>query len=199
MSEEFELEAEGRLSCLTEAVGSLVLSNGGRWLACARRLVHNVPDAEDVVQDVVRQVLTRRRAFSCRDELGMYLSRAVKNKAIEVYRRRIRSARKHLPVTENLLASRAGGEPSSLTEERETEAERRKVMRIVAEGLERLPIRQYDALRLTVMEPRGSSIRDAGIASGIPYSTLRHRRMEGLRNLRRYLRKQQRRSRDVSG
>lgn len=199
MSEEFEEELEEGLTCLSEAVGSLASSNGRRWLACARRLVHSLPDAEDVVQDVLSQVLFRQKAFARRDELGMYLSRAVRNKAIEVYRRRVKFARRHLPVSEDLLASRAAGQAGCLTEEAEAEAEHREVLQRVAEGLDRLPVRQYDALKFTVMAPSGSSIRDAGIESGIPYSTLRHRRQAGLRSLRRYLRKKRLISRSAAG
>jgi hypothetical protein len=36
------------------------------------------------------------------------------------------------------------------------------------------------------MGPRDISIRDAGLVHGIPYSTLRHRTVQGLRRLRSY-------------
>jgi hypothetical protein len=58
---------------------------------------------------------------------------------------------------------------------------------LLQEGLARLPVKQYEALRLTVMDPGLVSIRDAGVENDIPYSTLRHRSVKGLRRLRQFL------------
>ena len=63
---------------------------------------------------------------------------------------------------------------------------------LLDEGLKRLPLKQYEALRLTILESRGLSIRDVGMTNGIPYSTLRHRTKQGLRQLRRFLERKRR-------
>lgn len=62
-------------------------------------------------------------------------------------------------------------------------------MGLLKQALRRLPVRQYEALKLTIMDPDGSSIRDAGETHGIAYSTLRHRRVQGLRRLRKYIKR----------
>ena len=58
---------------------------------------------------------------------------------------------------------------------------------LLQEGLAHLPLKQYQAVHLTVMDPSAVSMRDAGIENDIPYSTLRHRSVQGIRRLRRFL------------
>ncbi|PYV14406.1 MAG: hypothetical protein DMG07_12070 [Acidobacteria bacterium] len=57
------------------------------------------------------------------------------------------------------------------------------------EGLAHLPAKQYEALRLTLFERPHTSIRDAGLERGIPYSTLRHRSVQGIRRLQKFVRR----------
>jgi len=42
-------------------------------------------------------------------------------------------------------------------------------------------------LRMTMLDPGTVSIREAGAGNGIPYSTLRHRTMQGIHRLRLHL------------
>jgi RNA polymerase sigma-70 factor, ECF subfamily len=194
LSEEFDTRLRNGAP-LREELGELVTRNGERWLAFARRLVHDPADAEDVLHDVVERVLERRRCFEDRDELGRYVTGAIRNRAIEFYRRRTRAKRHYLPVADNLLLDIATADATAQIERRENHEERTRVLRLVREGLSRLPPKQYDALRRTVIEGEGMSIRDTCVGSGIPYSTLRHRRLRGLRQLRHFLRRSHRPSR----
>ena len=80
----------------------------------------------------------------------------------------------------------------------EQEEERKQLLRMLHEGLLILPLKQREALRITILESCGLSIRDAGSAYGIPYSTLRHRSKQGLWHLRRFLQREMRARRQQS-
>ncbi len=171
---------------LLDFVDSVVRNHRPGWVRFARRVVRNEADAEDAVQEAVRRVLARGRPFGTSEDLRMYLGRAISNMAIELYHERQKECERMRPVKENAIADMGGKSPHQLLEEREDAAERDRLMVILNDGLARLPLKQYEAVRLTVLEPGGASIRDAGMASGIPYSTLRHRSMQGLRRLRKF-------------
>jgi DNA-directed RNA polymerase specialized sigma24 family protein len=117
----------------------------------------------------------------------MYLSRVICNTAIELYHARQRQRRQQCPVSDRLPASADFGEPDRCLCEQEASTARARHLELLREGLARLPFKQYQALRLTVLGPVILSIRDAGAAHSIPYSTLRHRSLQGIRQLRRFL------------
>ena len=72
-------------------------------------------------------------------------------------------------------------------EEKETSNEKARMLHLLSEGLTKLPLKQHEAIKLTILECRGLSIRDVGKTHGIPYSTLRHRSKQGIRRLRKFL------------
>jgi len=172
---------------IREAVGNLIERHGRKWLRFVRRMVRNPADAEDVLQEAVRKVLARGRGFHTQEQVRMYLSRAVGNMAIDFYHRRRRECLRELPLHEHRIACVDARNPHDCLEERERAAERARAVELLAEGLGRLPPKQYEALCLTVLDPEGASIREAGTENGIPYSTLRHRSMKGIRRLRTFL------------
>ena len=65
--------------------------------------------------------------------------------------------------------------------------ERSQVLALALKGLDTLPAKQYQALQMTLLDPGAASIREAGVENGIPYSTLRHRSLQGIRRLRSYV------------
>jgi len=69
----------------------------------------------------------------------------------------------------------------------EKDTERLRAASFLQEGLARLPFKQYEALRMTLLETGRISMRGAGVENGIPYSTLRHRSIQGIRRLRRHI------------
>ena len=178
-------EHENReLSFMVEA---LLLRHRDRWLRFVQRMVQNHADAEDVLQDAVLRMLARDREFASTEQARMYLGRIICNTAIELYHRRRRNRRRYCPLHEQVLASSDYGEPERRLGEREESRANLRMLHLLSEGLARLPAKQYEALRLTFTDHGIVSIRDAGVENSIPYSTLRHRSVQGLRRLRRFL------------
>ena len=170
-----------------EVLGSILDQNRGRWQRFIAAILKNDADAEDVVHNAVRRVLVRDKPFSSEEQVRMYLGRAIGNAAFERYKGMKRERLRQMPVDEKVLISAENTSPYDCMEQAERWTEKERLLGLVRQGLEHLPSKQYEALRLTILESRGSSIRDAGMNNGIPYSTLRHRSKQGLRSLRRFL------------
>ena len=168
---------------------SAINRNGEKWLRFILRILKNEADAEDVIQEAVRRVLSRKRLLPSEDEARMYLSRAIGNAAFELYNCRKRERIKQLPIQESLFLPSGDISPYKHIEEREKSRHRERMLNLLSDGLTQLPAKEREALRLTVLESRGLSIRDAGMSNGIPYSTLRHRSKQAIRKLRKYLEK----------
>lgn len=165
---------------------SAIHRNGEKWLKYILAILKNEADAEDVMQEAVRRVLSRDRFFPSEEEARMYLSRAIGNSALELYNCRKRERAKQMPICEPLLES-TGPNPYKYLEEREISHQKERMIGLLNDGLMKLPEKEHEALRLTILEARGLSIRDIGTSNGIPYSTLRHRSKQALRHLRKYL------------
>lgn len=179
-----EIERRDRLPEYLEAI---LEHNGEKWLKFVLGVVGNREDAEDALQEGLRRVLGCNRAFITEDEARMYLARSISNTAFEIYKCRKRERAHQIPIPSDLLVDGRVCDPQSLMEEREKEDEHDRLLSALDEAMVRLPVREYEALCITVLETNRGSIRDAGIAHDIPYSTLRYRRIEGLRRLRKYL------------
>jgi RNA polymerase sigma-70 factor, ECF subfamily len=173
---------------IREILGSILNQNRSRWQRYIAAILKNDADAEDVVHDAVRRVLIRNKPFSSEEQVRMYLGRAIGNVALERYKSMKRERRRQIPVEEQVLTPAENHSPYDCLEQAERSDEQERMLRLMRQGLEVLPSKQHEALRLTILESRGSSIRDAGMNNGIPYSTLRHRSKQGLRSLRRFLR-----------
>lgn len=176
-------------SDLREMLGELIARHGEKWLGFVRRVVKNPADAEDVVQDAVKRVLLRDLTFTSTDQAKMYLSRTIGNQAIERYYARRRERRRSVPLNDDRLTVLRNEDPHSCLEEKEQCEENRRLVSLVYQGLALLPVEQYEALRMTLLGAENSSIREAGAENNIPYSTLRHRRKEGIRKLRKHIRR----------
>jgi RNA polymerase sigma-70 factor (ECF subfamily) len=173
---------------LRSALASIINHHSGRWLRFIVAILKNEADAEDVLQEAVQRVIARNRRFASSEQVQMYLGRTVGNTALEAYNNRKRQRLRHVPIHEYLLLPVQTRSPYALMEERERAAERERLLGMLPEGLAQLPLKQREALRLTILQSHGLSIRDIGTTHGIPYSTLRHRSRQGLRYLRKYLR-----------
>lgn len=174
---------------LRDALATILAAHGEKWFKFVLRMLGNSADAEDVLQEAVRRVLARGHPFPSEEQVRMYLSRAICNTAIETYKMRKRERNRRVQFREeSLLACRATS-PYSILVHRDECRERDRVAGILSEGLSRLPVKQYEALRMTILESGNSSIRDCSQTNGIPYSTLRHRSLQGLRRLRRFIEK----------
>jgi RNA polymerase sigma-70 factor, ECF subfamily len=169
------------------ALGSILDQNRAKWQKFINAILKNEADAEDVVHEAVRRVLARGIPFSSEEQVRMYLGRVIGNVAFSRYKDMKRKRRRQMPVDEQVLAPTDRASPYDALEQAERSAERERMLRKVREGLAHLTSKQHEALRLTILESSGSSIRDVGMNNGIPYSTLRHRSKQGLRSLRRFL------------
>jgi RNA polymerase sigma factor (sigma-70 family) len=168
-------------------VGSVLQRYGARWLSFIITILRNEADAEDVIQEAVRRVLTRDIFFASEDQAKKYLGRAIANAAFELYNRRKKERRRQSSVNEQTLPPLHASSPFISMMEAETMNERERLLVLLDSGLKELPVKQYEALRLTFLDSGGLSIRDVGMRHGIPYSTLRHRSKQGLRHLRNFL------------
>jgi len=168
-------------------IADLICRHGDKWLRFVTRLV--AEDAEDVMQEAVRRVLLRNRPFRSTEEVRLYLGRAIRNTAIETYHIRKRDRARHLPLREQWIPAQDSRDPHSNLEHLEQSDETTRLMTLLEEGLARLPQKQCEAVRLTLLAPEFTSIREAGAERGIPYSTLRHRCVQGMRNLKKYIKK----------
>jgi RNA polymerase sigma-70 factor, ECF subfamily len=169
------------------ALGSILDCHGNKWLRFIVAILKNEADAEDVLQEAIQRVLLRNRQLPTPDQLKMYLGRAIGNAALELYHNRKRERLRQMPINENLLPQTNALTPYACMEERERTAREEIMLQLLQEGLVRLPQKQYEALRLTILDSQGHSIRDVETDSGIPYSTLRYRSKQGLRMLRKFL------------
>jgi len=172
---------------LRAVLGSIIDRNWSRWLRFILAILKNEADAEDVMQEAVRRVLVRNLPFPSRDQIKMYLGRAIENAALELYNSRKRERMRQIQIRDHTFLPSSSLSPYACIENRERSAENERLLHLLHEGLGRLPLKQHEALRLTILESRGLSIRDVGVTNGIPYSTLRHRSKQGLRRLRRFL------------
>jgi RNA polymerase sigma factor (sigma-70 family) len=178
---------ESRDAGLRSALESVLKGNSVRWFRFIAGILRNEADAEDVIQEAVQRVLARNKHFPNEEQVRMYLRRAVGNAALELYNVRKRERLKQIPLQEQTCRPPTAANPLTYIEEREKSDKRDYLLQILNEGLSQLPFKQHEALRLTILESSGLSIRDVGITYGIPYSTLRHRSKQGLRRLRKYL------------
>ena len=168
-------------------LGSVVRRNGSKWLRFILTILRNKADAEDVLQEAIRRVLSRNVMLQSEDQIRMYVGRAIANAALEFFNSRKRERLRQQSLSEQAFFSRRGSFSGSRIEEREQLRERERLLGFLDEGLKRLPQKQYEALRLTFLEAGEHSIRDVGSTHGIPYSTLRHRSRQGIRQLRRFI------------
>ncbi len=172
---------------LGEAVASAMQHHGAKWFRFVLRVLGNEADAEDVLQEAVRRVLVRNCLLTTETDVKKYLGRAITNTAIELYYSRKRDRRRHVALQENTPSWFHSRTPETILEEDESWAEKESMMQALNQALSRLPTKQYEAVRVTMLEPGATSIRDAGALNGIAYSTLRHRSVQGLLRLRKFI------------
>ncbi len=176
--------SQGRLC---DVLGDVFIRNRRKWLGYLVCFLDNRGDADDVLQEAVGRVLARNLSFTSEDQLRMYLARAISNTAIEFYHLRRKERMCRRPLDLSACADYDRGSPEDFLERMEQNARDEKARHLMRAGLRKLPPKQYEALCLTYLSPECNSIREAGMSRGIPYSTLRHRSIQGIRRLRRYV------------
>ncbi|NLT66269.1 MAG: sigma-70 family RNA polymerase sigma factor [Acidobacteria bacterium] len=172
---------------LRAALVPILSRNGGRWLRYLVAILKNEADAEDTIQDAIKRVLARNCRHESENHIAFYLGRAISNAAFELYNCRKKEQIRLVPIVDHVVLPSPGPDPYECMEEVERTSETQRMLKLLNEGLKRLPVKEYEAVRLTIMESGGLSIRDIGATCGIPYSTLRHRTRKGLKQLRSYI------------
>ena len=174
---------------LPSLVEVLLVRHREKWLRFVLKMLQNHADAEDVLQEAVLRMLTRERHFDTPEQARKYLGRVICNTAIELYHLRRRQRRRFCQLHDHLLPASAREEPEQFWQVSDDAESDSGMLLLLQEGLRRLPVKQYEALQLTVMGSKIVSMRYAGVEHNIPYSTLRHRSVKGLRRLRQFLRR----------
>jgi len=154
-----------RLSQFLAAEWQQLVRSARSWLAdTAER------DAEDVVQDVALSLFESTNLAEPIRDLSAYVYRALRNRVVDLYRRRRRASE---PL------------PKELADER-TEAAGVAAGRELREGLfaaiDRLPAPQRAVFLATEME--GSSFRELAARWGVPIGTLLARKHRAVKTLR---------------
>ncbi|MEJ2110529.1 MAG: sigma-70 family RNA polymerase sigma factor [Acidobacteriota bacterium] len=169
------------------ALESVVARNSGRWFRFLMGILKNEADAEDAMQEAVRRVLVRNRSFPSEEQVKLYLGRAIGNTAFELYNTRKRERIRSTTIQESIVAYEDSIGPDDEIERKEEIHRNNAMLGLLEKGLRQLPIKQEEALRMTILESAGRSMREIGLRNNIPYSTLRHRHKKGLQRMRKYL------------
>lgn len=172
---------------LHSTIESVINHNSGRWFRFIVGILKNESDAEDVLQEAIRRVLTRNRSFPSEEQVRMYLGRAIGNTAFEMYNNRKRDQKRNTHIQESIPLPSGADSADVRMEEKENVGLRDRMIDLLEDGLKQLPSKQEEALRMTILESNGRSMRDIGVTYNIPYSTLRHRNKKGLQRMRSFL------------
>ena len=153
-------------------IASLIATEWNRFVGYVRTRLDDTADmeAEDVVQDVVEHMFERDDAADPIVDLSAYIFRALRNRIIDVYRRR------KTPTEE------MSGEIADIRYEAEEIVGREEAEEALAQAIEELPPAQRDVLVATELE--GRSFKELAERWETPIGTLLARKHRAVRALR---------------
>lgn len=157
----------------------------------ATAVLRSPVQVEDVLQEAFARVLKSGRDFSCPQEAFKYLRTAVLNTAIDFYRRIRRQRESAAAQAEEARFSYASGQhkdPLGILILEEETRKRDQLLDEVRAAMNRLTPQQRQAIQIFFDSNRGSTIKDVCRESGVPYSTLRSRMLQGIDQIRAHLR-----------
>jgi RNA polymerase sigma-70 factor (ECF subfamily) len=169
----------GRLRAGERAAFNEIAERHGCALrATARRVVKCPETAAEVVQEVLFRLWRDREALAIREHLGAYLSRAVRNRALDhLKRQRVESRWR-----ERMLLEATREHASRLTEASSEEALDAPWDGAVQRALERLPSKRRQAILLRWRD--GLSYQEIAAALGVSAKTVENQIGRGLKSLR---------------
>jgi RNA polymerase sigma factor (sigma-70 family) len=153
-------------------IASLIATEWNRFVGYVRTRLDDTADmeAEDVVQDVVEHMFERADAADPIVDLSAYVFRALRNRVIDMYRRR------RAPTEE------MSDEIADLRFEAEEVLGREEAEDALADAIEELPQAQRDVLVATELE--GRSFKELAEQWQTPIGTLLARKHRAVRALR---------------
>lgn len=153
-------------------IASLIALEWNRLVGYVRSRIEDTAerDAEDVVQDVIEHLFEKADLTEPIADLSGYLFRSLRNKVIDLYRR------KRAPSGE------LSGEIADLRYEAEETMDREEAQEALTEAIDDLPRAQRDVLVATELE--GRSFKELAEEWQTPIGTLlarKHRAIQALR------------------
>jgi RNA polymerase sigma factor (sigma-70 family) len=150
------------------------------------KIIGNVDDAEDVLQDAWISALIHIRSFDGRSAFSTWLTSIAINFALAMLRKRRRHKEFSLddPVDPDNTCLMQIREPSSNPEERCIETERQ---RLVRQAIRRLPSKLRAAIEISCSQ--GGSINELAMIAGVSVPAMKSRLMRARLRLREPLRK----------
>jgi RNA polymerase sigma-70 factor (ECF subfamily) len=150
------------------------------------KIIGNVDDAEDVLQDAWMRAFIHINSFDGRASFSTWMTRIAINSALAVLRKRRKQKEFSLddsvdPDSTRLMQMR---ELSSNPEERCIEAERQ---RLVRQAIRRLPSKLRNALE--IRESQDGSMQELAMVAGVPVPTMKSRLLRARLKLREPLRR----------
>jgi RNA polymerase sigma factor (sigma-70 family) len=150
------------------------------------KIIGNVDDAEDVLQDAWMRAFIHIRSFDGRASFSTWMTRIAINSALSVLRKRRKQKEFSLddavdPDNPRLMQMR---ELSSNPEERCIETERQ---RLVRQAIRRLPSKLRDAIE--IRESHDGSMHELAMVAGVSVPTLKSRLLRARLRLREPLRR----------
>ncbi len=168
-------------------ISDTVRRETGRLRAFIRRRVFNESDAEDILQDVLRELVDAYRLMQPLDEVSAWLFRVTRNRIIDLFRRRktqavateavIAADELEFPELHELLPSTEEGPDAAFA--------RQALLEQLDEALNELPSEQRDVFIAHELE--GRSFKDLAAQWGVSLNTLLSRKRYAVLHLRRRL------------
>ncbi|MBI4482639.1 MAG: sigma-70 family RNA polymerase sigma factor [Acidobacteria bacterium] len=162
--------------------------HGHLWLHIARSIVRNPADAEDVVQEAYRRLLSSAATFSDETAALRYFKRIVINTAINYYNSFHRE-RERSEGWEAAQGRAAGKTPYDQYEEEERSRRQELLCREALAALHSLPATQRRAIQEMLLQDEPRTLTEVSRAQGLSVSTLRSQLMSGVKKIRKKLRK----------
>ena len=156
-----------------------------------RAVVSDSSSVEDVLQEAFLRVLKTRKSFANQQEAYNYLRRAVLNTSIDSYRRVQRqNSRFDTRNGERRTQGYAeiGADPLSLLLISEAAETHSHLVNSVERALRSLPRKQREAVEVFFRRESTLKLKEFCQEQGVPYSTLRSRMLQGIDQIREYLR-----------
>lgn len=158
--------------------------------AVAHAILKDGSRVDDVIQDAFLRVLESGREFESEQEAFLYLKKTVLHRSIDAYRTIRRRSQKHSdPKARQACGygrSKHDEDPLSALLLKEESEDTNQLRSAVKAAMSNLTSKQREAIEVFFFR-RGKKLQDLCKETGVPYSTLRSRMLNGIDRIRDYL------------